>query len=195
MDKRVLLGVAHREDEKGFTTVTNRVGLYLPKSVGLELPEDYLESEKYGFGSYFFGRIATYLRNSGVGVVPLEDSGLLHYHWAIQLAGDVTSRRLTKIGLESQLRAFEKRADNQLTQDEAYNLRLYTQRYRTALQILEHAQTSEQIAQERQAVIDRRENHVLGRIRVTSPDMVIIGNAHAKNLKPSLPEYEYVSIS
>lgn len=191
---RILLGVRHSEDEKRFTTVTNTVGLYLPKRAGLELPEDYLEDERNGFGAYFFGRLATYLRTSGVDVVPLEDRELFYHYWAVQLAEDVTSRRLTKMGLESQLRAFERRTGDKLTPNRAYNLRLYTQRYRTALQILEHAQTPEQMAQKRQAAIDRRERHVLGTIKATHPDMVIIGDAHAKNMRPRLAEYEYVSI-
>lgn len=53
--------------------------------------------------------------------------------------------------------------------------------------------TLEEIMGLQNALNEKREKHMLKKINEHKPDIIVIGDAHAKKLREKLPEYEFKS--
>lgn len=194
MKSKVIIGVEHRDEEE-LNRVMNEINRYSPSKVGIELPEDYLEREMYGIETFFFGNIASYLRASGVDVIPLENPRLWDYHQAIELAKVVREGRARRENVEKDTAEMKQSINNPyMAPEQIYILNHFIKRNETALEILDKNQTSEEFMKLWEDSIAKRDAYVSAKLQTTKVDMVIVGDGHARKLKDIFPEYEYVKL-
>lgn len=189
---KILVGVAHRDDEE-LAELIGKLSSYSPSSVALEMPEDYLERESYGIETAFFKDIARHYAAAGVKVLGLEDPDAFDRGQAIEAAKAVFVGHLTREQLESELSDLMRNITPYIPPERFHVLRHFAERDRNALAILDEGATLEGVMERFYDSNRGREAHVLRRILAEQPDMVIIGDAHARELKDELPCYEYVT--
>ncbi len=189
---KILVGVAHRDDEE-LAALLERLSSYAPSSVALEMPEDYLERESYGIETSFFKDIARLYAAAGAGVVGLEDPETFDHAQAIEMAKAILVGQLTREQLESELSDLMRNITPYIPPERFHVLRHFAARDRSALAILDEAPALEDVMDMFCDSNRRREAHVLRRILAEQPDIVIIGDAHARELKDGLPGYKYVT--
>ncbi len=194
MQQKLLVGVAHR-DEKELADLLGKLSSHSPTSVALELPEDYLERERYGIETLFFKDIARLYAAAGVGVIGLEDPETFDRGQAIEVAKGVLLGRFTREQLESELSGLRGSITPYVPFEQVQVLKHFAERDRDALAILDEAPALEDVMGLFYDSNSRREAHVLRRILEEQPDIVVIGDAHARELKDRLPGYEYVTFS
>lgn len=189
---KLLVGVAHRDDEE-LAALLERFSSYAPSSVALEMPEDYPERESYGIETAFFKDIARHYAAAGVKVLGLEDPDAFDRGQAIEAAKAVLAGQLTRGQLEYELSDLMRDITPYIPPERFHVLRHFAERDRNALAILDEEATLEGVMELFHDSNRRREAHVLRRILAEQPDIVIIGDAHARELKDELPGYEYVT--
>ena len=194
--QKLIIGARH-VDEKELNDINALILQRQPSKVGLELPEDHLQREEHKIGAYFFSDINSYSANLGIKVLYLESPAAWDSHQVIDMAKAVREGRLKESGIQKEMG----RINNDLANSSAYTApeRLYQQiffreRYKKVLGVLADIPALEEITRLWDALNAERESHVLHRICKEKPDIVVIGDAHARKLKGSLPEYQYLRL-
>jgi len=194
--QKLIIGTKHI-DEKELNDINALILRHQPSKVGLELPEDHLQREKHGIGTCFFSDINSYLANNGIQAIYLESPAAWDNHHVIDMAKAVREGRLK----ESDMREEIDRINNNMANSSAYTapeilyqLIFFRERYKKVLRVLVDIPGLEEITRLWDSSNVERELHVLHRICKDKPDIVIIGDAHARKLKGSLPEYQYLRL-
>ena len=108
--EKVLIGVAHANRVE-LTRLQHELNRRKPKSVGLELREDYDTAfTKVGF----FGDLYTYLRTIGIPVVLLENPDLWNEYKSVELIKMMHEGSITIAQIESELAAVAHRLKGHL---------------------------------------------------------------------------------
>jgi len=188
---KIILGVGHK-DEQELHKVKSRIDIYCPSEAGIELPEDYLEKEDVSYTTFFFSDIASYLKDKGAKVIPLEDSAIIDYHYAIEVAKSVWEGKIPRKQVEAEeAEVRNTKITPYMSPEMVKDIEFLASRYKNILDILKSTQGLEDVMELWKGSNKKREAYVLEKIRRYMPDMVIIGDGHAKVLKESLPEYGY----
>jgi len=208
MPSKILLGVQHSSEPGEFQSVATRIDNYfhanrlqslLPwapkRQLGLELPKDYLEKEKFRIVTHFFGPLAQYFRSKKIDIVPLEENDAWKYSQAIEFAKNVQNGIISKNKVQNELRRVQTilaSADAMYWPlEKIFPLHYQAEQYKTALDILEGWGTEAKIAQVDKDSASAREKHVLDEIVRQRPAMVVIGDGHARVLQEKLQAYGY----
>ncbi len=194
--QKLIIGVRH-VDEKELNEVNALLFQRRPLNVGLELPEDYLQREERGIGTSFFGDINSYLINVGISVLYLESSAAWDTHQTIDIARAVLECRVREGDLRKKLNKINEdlAKNSQYTAPELlHQLKFFRERYKKALDIVAGIYSMEEITELWNSSNAKREAHVFYRIFNDKPEIVVIGDGHARKLKDSLAEYDYIRL-
>lgn len=197
MLEKTLFGVSHDSKEE-LSKILNKIKKYSIKLCGLELPKSYLKDKEHGREIKFFEDIDLYLRGRGVKIIYLENTSLFNYIYSIALVKNELIDNTKDIDnfrkkIKYEVEFFESRIDKYKPPEELYFLKYYYKLYKRALKIINNNSPLERIMQLWRAFNEKRELKMLKEIKIHNPDLVIIGDAHARKLKESLLDYKYIS--
>jgi hypothetical protein len=189
-----IIGVSHSSQAE-LDAVVIKISQDSPAILGLELPENYLEMRKRGFSSYFH-EMAKKLE-ACMKIIPLEDSVLFHVGEQIDRAKAVVAdKRYTRNEVESEYKdlVFELDSfDRKYASPEIIsNLEYQIDFLGSVLNIIDTHPTHKAVMELWQGSNLKREEHMLKVIKEENPEIVVIGDGHARVLKNSLPEYQYL---
>ncbi|MEM7815938.1 MAG: hypothetical protein QXN71_02350 [Candidatus Aenigmatarchaeota archaeon] len=188
---KILLGVGHKSEQE-LEKVKGRIDIYIPSIAGIELPEDYMEKEDIGYTIFFFSDITSYLKDKGTKVIPLEDSATVDYHYAIEVAKAVYEGKITRRQVEiEEAEVRNMKITPYMSPELIRDIEFLVNRYKNILDILNNTKGLEDVMKLWKSSNKKREVHMLEKIKKYMPDLVIIGDGHARELKDNLPEYNY----
>lgn len=188
---KIILGVGHKSEQE-LEKVKSRIDIYCPSEAGIELPEDYLEKENIGYTTFFFSDIASYLKGKGAKVLPLEDSATVDYHYAIEVAKSVWEGKIPRKQVETEeAEVRSTKITPYMPPEVVKDIEFLANRYKNILDILRGTSGLEEVMNLWRGSNRKREAYMLEKIKRYMPDMLIIGDGHAKVLKEDMPEYGY----
>ena len=186
-----LIGVQHVNEENELENVLAM--LDFPRTAGLELPEDYKEKESLGLVLFFFTKLTHCLHKRKVDVIPLENWSLSDRFYSLSYAKRILVGEHTREKLEREIQSLENFISPYNPPEILYPAMHRVQRCRDVLSILNSGVTLTDVISKWDDINVQREAYMLGKIMSCKPDVVIIGNMHAKKLHHRLPEYTYLS--
>lgn len=192
MNDKIIIGVEHGGKEE-LGRVIDAIDGYSPKSIAMELPEDYETREMFGMGITFFGDIFSHLKGNGITVIPLESPEIYEDHWPIEYAKAVIEGHIEKRQIDSWLVDSSIPVTGFTAQEVAYTRGIFKNRCEKTLEILRDNSNLEQVTALWEESNKRREAHMLKRVQSQSPDVIVVGDGHAVPLKESLPEYQHAT--
>lgn len=199
--KKLLIGVFHafkskktcNEEIRGIIELADE---HKPGSMGIELPYDYMEREKYGLMAFFFGDLASQAGAYGIKVIPLERPEEWDLHNAIEVARDINAGKVNAKDIEENIRKFENMQSNKYDKDFSSANTIIRKRYGKALQLLEGTSKRKK-STSIERLIDksnaRREAQMLAVINSTNPDFVVVGASHAFRMTETLKNYLFIN--
>ncbi len=186
---RRLIGVYHTEDT--FPETTARLMSYKPCTLGLELPSDYRQRLKTNTIFYFGDLISLAPR-----IIPLEEP---HYWDQAQTYRIVKEARVREQkgepGLAETIAHMEQRLKSPYASPERKHYYAALLRRLRAAHAVSAGRSDDELEEEWQELNRRRETVMLERVLAATPDVVVIGDAHAQQLAPVLAEYRYERIA
>ncbi len=194
MNKKLLVGVAHADEEE-LAHLLEELSQYSPSSVGLEMPEDFRERAKNGIATAFFYDIAVHydIETTGTDIHGLEDPEVFDQIQIIGLAKAVCDEHLSREQLEMELAHTINSVNPYMPPEKVKIYEKIAKRFESALEILDEDSSSEAIMQLFHECNAKRDVHLLEKILEEQPDIVIVGDAHACELKDKLPGYKHVT--
>jgi pheromone shutdown protein TraB len=163
-----IIGVTHESNEE-LERVKNYLSKLSIKSVALEIPEDYSNRDPIEY----FDDLISFL--DGTKIIPLDKPELYEKHLIISLAKSIKESKTSYERMGKLMELFCR----------------FHEIYPIVTKFLENSlQKLELLERE---IIKEREKYMMKKIKEHEPDVVIVGNLHALNLKEVLPEYEYMS--
>ena len=200
--KKILFGIRgqHFQDSDRLCEALR----FSPSSnVGLQLPNDYLNRETNGLANYFFIEIASILRTSTQTVIPLEDSKLYDESRGIELAGTINSGLVSRDELRAMYYgAFhdnceieeQSRTGIATVPETVFSTAVFLHRYAVAWDLVWRNTSLDELVKKLRESNACQEAHMLSRIEGEQPDILVVEDAHAIQLKDRLPQYAYVCL-
>lgn len=181
--EKVLIGVAHASREE-LARLQQELDKRKPRSVGLELREDYETSfSRIGF----FGDLYDYLKRSGVSTVLLESPQLWDEYKSAELIKMIHEGSVTLAQIESELgNIVHKLGNRYLAPELAIPLDNKKRRSERALAINREYPNQDALIAFWSELIARRSEYFVRRILETMPEIVIVGLGHAVQVEAQL---------
>ncbi len=196
---RVLIGVAHTDDN--LPAVLRELSGRKFTRLAVELPHDYLEKSKQGVFYDFFGPLAARYSGLGVEIIPLDEPGLVERaHEAVsklKLAHMMLTGRTADEVLNAAAFALESKAKadsgTDAVSEESFADQV-TELINASGEILLSGRGLEDYRWTMERLDAKRHEHMLSGILAHKPHIIVVGDAHARELAPMLPKYEYVRL-
>jgi len=194
MEQKILMGVAHRDEEE-LALVVDKMREYNPRVIGLELPENYAKRELFKVSSFFFSDLAKIARDENREVIPLESPELFDYIKSVLIAKGVVQKQINRKELEAKVAEYKYQLKDCHYKPPQIIYRPYLRLtiFQKAIDILNQEQSLEDVLTLWDDNNRRREEYVKKNIDKNQPDLVIIGDGHAKKLREVLPYYKYLT--
>lgn len=194
MEQKILMGVAHRDEEE-LALVVDKMREYNPRIIGLELPENYVKRELLKVSYFFFNDLAKIARDENREVIPLESSELFDYIKSIFIAKRVVQGQINRKKLKAKVAdyTYQLKDCHNKPPEIIYQPYLRLAIFQKALDILNQERSLEDVLTLWDDGNRQREEYVKKNIDKNQPDLVIIGDEHAKKLREVLPYYKYIT--
>ncbi len=189
----IILGVVHcpEHEERELQWVADRLANKKPGKVALELPSDFREREKDGVTTFFFGKLVQISEIFDAGVVPLDHPLLVERAQIVSKAMDIIEQGYTEEDIKRDVMRIAQTsfyAPPENINDEMVRAKVLAHAYL----LIRLGESAESLARTWSGLMSRRERTMLKRINKEKPDMVVVGDAHARSLKVQLEEYSYL---
>lgn len=186
-DKRIILGVSHLPETIDDTI--EKIKSYSPRSIGLELREDYKKMQREGFRTDFFSDIADFGERNSIKVIPLENPDFVEEMHALARTREVVFGRISKEHYENKiLKIIGTIESGYVAPENIFELKRFFGIYQNTLNLIERCGTPEKIDEAMKDLNRRRENYFVKKVESENPEMVIIGMGHLKAMQEKLPE-------
>jgi len=193
MVDKLLCGVPH-ESDLGILVLINMLSPKNYTSVGLEVTSNYEADKASGCNGYFF-TLGAELEALGKRIVPLDDSAMrdeaMVLGYLLQIMKRVPERSVIN-EIKALKRKWASQRPKEIPQTREYYDKFYYHDLSAWFKKYKDKQTISNRFRDLNTV---RESVFLERIRAHTIDVVIVGEAHAAQLRPSLPDYSYRVIS
>ncbi|MBI4015667.1 MAG: hypothetical protein HY362_03030 [Candidatus Aenigmarchaeota archaeon] len=199
MSDRILLSIAHGRKEL-LDMVEQAIGLYAPKTLGLELPPSYEEMYRNGVDVSFLGPLSRYAKEGRIGVIPLDDEDLSACHLMLGMAKEELKGN-NEIGKTrqriAQIRANSKMLEHKRNYAAAYLGRRIDLAEKTlsALKELTREEALAEVGKEFKLKLSQQAIHARKIIEERAPDMVALIDQGANLLAPLIPDYTVVVVA
>ena len=196
MVNQVLISVMHRDEDQEFNSLKSLLDQYHPSTVGLELPDNYLELSNHGVTIYFFSKAEKYLTDNGLQVIPLDSQDCWEELTPVLIAKSVLEGKQTLEGLRKEIDlAFKKRKDAYTSPEACYCYSRFYNQGKKALELLKAGLDTATLQGLWRKCMDNRNEVMLERILQHNPDCVILGDGHVQELTDRLNGYKIISLA
>jgi hypothetical protein len=191
MQSKILLGVGHQSDLE-LVLVKEKVISYRPSSVGIELPQDIIERHAHGLSVYFFSDLAHLSKERGSSFIPLEDGLLYDMSQSLAIARNLLIDRRSMDSLKHYITELQEEIDPYKSPEQTYAPKKLLKIHTDALRLLAEHENVVRLQTAFSLLNIEREKVMLEQILATNPEMVIIGDGHARELANRLSDYVYI---
>lgn len=199
-----LFGVDHSDSPFEQQKIRTVLGQEKYTVAGLELPENHMFLREKGLRITFFSDLADHLENDGVKIVPIDsaffrselDAAEFLAHAFIETRETGNPGRYLDAKIAKYARFRNSRDQGYHVPPEAQTTFRAKKRgdlYRRARLLLDEVKTPEGIVAFSERINAEREKVMLERIAAETPDVVVVGSAHAQAIRNQLSDYKFTN--
>lgn len=194
LGEKALIGVHHSDDPDELKAVMKTLKALRPKTAALELPESYLQESGAGLRSPFFSELALNAKRYGCEIIPVDsgrlmanEDGIGYAISVVRKGGGLPDVVRERDEIKASMEAFGPRTDPIVV---GPLLKRYDTLDKAALALQKtttEAELAAMLAENRRI----REEHMMEAIAETRPDVIVVGDGHARRMAERLPVYGY----